>query len=945
MLKKIIPERFWPKENAETKQKIIFWGSTLVVGFILISIILFVATIGILSIGLPDVSDLEKLQAAQSTEIYDKDGKLLYTIHGDENREQVSYDKISPYLTKATVAIEDDRFWEHSGFDMIGIGKAVLHEVFGIGVQRGGSTITQQYVKNSFLSAERSYIRKAKELILSIRLERTYDKEKILELYLNRIPYGNNAYGCEKAAEIYFDKSVKDITLAQSAILASLPQAPTKYNPYGNNKYSHLLKEFTSEEIHYRKIESEIDLNQEEYVRGLIGNFVDLGNGQEIYIQGRTDLVLKRMFELNTITENERKIALNDLQKIEFQKHAEKIKHPHFVLYVKQLLEEKYGKDVVEKGGLKVYTTLDSDLQDYAEKVAEDIGPKNAETYKTNNLAILTINAKTGQILTMVGSQDYYNEEIDGNVNVVVRPRQPGSSFKPIVYAQAFYNGFSPATPLYDVPLKIGQDRPQNYSGNWLGQITIRKALGQSRNIPAIEAYYLAGQQDSIIDLAAKMGITTLDKAHSYGYPLAIGAGEIPLMEMVGAYATFANNGKKPEITAILKVINSNGDILEEWEQKEFEEVLDPQVAYCINSILSDKAISVSSRLYINGHTNAAKTGTSTKENKKAAGGKTVAPADGWTIGYTPTIVTGVWTGNTDGSGLAYTADGVTTAAPIFNAVMSHALKNIPNEEFTKPEGIKEVSTSTASGKLPGVNTPKSLITTDIFPSFSVPTEVETASFYKVKIDKVSGLLATEYTPQDAIQEVLYQNYEIPPQLSMFKEDIRKYFISKADEAIRAGETSIGGIDEASGTKIMIGVPPTEYDNIHTAQSAENPPSISITSPASQSIISLGETKNKIVIDVKAEAKNTISEVQFFVDDKQEFTTNIAPYTGYLTFSKFFTPGKHLIVAKVIDSLGYSTSSAIEIKIENPNMTSPTTQNPSLPPDGTPTSSEIPPKE
>lgn len=937
MLKKIIPERFWPKKDAETTQKFIFWASTTIVGFIMLSIVLFVGTIGILSIGLPDVNDLEKLQADQSTEIYDKDGELLYTIHGEENRAQVSYDKISPYLVNATVAIEDDRFWEHSGFDLMGIGSAALYEIFGIGVKRGGSTITQQYVKNSFLSSERSYVRKAKELILSVRLERTYEKEKILELYLNRIPYGNNAYGSEKAAQIYFSKAAKDLTLAESAILASLPQAPTKYNPYGNNKYSHLLKEFTPEEIRYRNIKGETNLNTPDYVRGLIGNFVDLGDGQKIYIQGRTDLVLKRMFELGTITEKERKEALNELQVIQFQKHVERIKHPHFVLYVKQLLEEKYGKDVVEKGGLKVYTTLDSKLQDYAEKTAEEIGKKNAENHGTNNAAILTINAKTGQILAMVGSRDYYDEAIDGNVNVVVRPRQPGSSFKPIVYAEAFYNGFAPATPLYDVPLRVGEDRPQNYSGNWLGQISIRRALGQSRNIPAVQAYFLAGQQDPIIDLAVKMGITTLDKAHSYGYPLAIGAGEIPLSEMVTAYATFANGGKKPELTAILKVMNSNGDILEEWKQKEFDEVLDPQIAYCINSILSDKANGVSSRLYVSGHTNAAKTGTSTKENKKEAAGKTVAPADAWTIGYTPTIVTGVWTGNTDGSGLAYSADGVTTAAPIFNAVMSYALKNLPEEAFPKPEGIKEVSVSTASGKLPGANTPKSQITTDIFPSFGIPTEVETNSFYKVKIDKVSGLLATEYTPQDSIQEVLYQNYEIPPQLSIFKEDIRKYFASKADAALKDGETSVGGIDEATGVKIMIGVPPTEYDNIHTADTAKNPPTISILSPVSQSIISLGDTKNKIVVNVKVEAKNGVSEVQFFVDDKQELTTNISPYTGYLTFSKFFTTGKHLIVAKVIDKLGYSTSSAIEVKIENPASTTEETPTTPVTPDPTPT--------
>lgn len=897
-------KRLLPHEEAHPGKKILFWATTVLVGLFALGVITFAATIAILSIGLPDVSKLENIAAAQSTQIFDREGKLLYTIHGEENRARVDLKDISKSLMDATIAIEDDSFYDHGGFDIWALGKVGLYEVFGIGTARGGSTITQQYIKNTFLSAEHSYVRKAKELILSIRLEQTYDKDKIIELYLNRIPYGNNAYGIQKASEIYLDKDAKDLTLAESAVLASLPQAPTRYNPYGSNKYSHLLKEFTSEELEYRKIEGEADLEIEEYVRGLIGQYVDLGNGQKIYIPGRSDLVLKRMFDTGKITEDERLSALNSIQKLEFNNYKESIKHYHFVFYIKQQLEEKYGKDIVEQGGLKVYTTLDSDLQDYAEEVAKEKGPYNIKTYGSNNIALMTINAKTGQILAMLGSWDYNNEEIDGKVNVVMRPRQPGSSFKPLVYAQAFYNGYAPGNVIYDVPTKVGSDVPQNYDGSWQGQITVRRALGQSRNIPAIKAYFLAGQQDNIIDLAIKMGITTLDKKHSYGYPLALGAAEIPLIDMVTAYGTFATGGKRPELSGILKVENANGDILEEWKQPELEEVLDPQIAYMINSILSDRSVAVGTKIFVNNKINAAKTGTSTKQNKKDAGGSKVRPSDGWVLGYTPTIVTGVWIGNTDGTGLGYNADGYTTAAPIWQAVMTKALEKIPNEPFVEPEGIKHVSISKASGKLPGADTPASMIISDIFASFSTPTETENL-FFKVKLDKISGLLANEFTPAETTIEVTYQNYEDIADMFNWTNEVRSYFGSHSTSTPEGEEGAVVG-------ELRAGVPPKEYDNVHTAETAKRAPSISIISPASQSHISTGT----IDVEVETSSPNGRGRVEFYLDDQKRFFTTTAPFTGKLLIPKGMKPGStHLIVAKIIDALGYSTQSAIEVKI------------------------------
>jgi len=885
-----------PKRDAELYKKIGFWAITIGVGGFLMGIILFAMIIAILSIGLPDVTDLENLTAAQSTQIFDRNDKLLYTIHGEENREQIEYKDISPYLIDATVAIEDDLFWEHKGFDIMAIGKAVLHSVFGIGSPRGGSTITQQYVKNTFLSAEHSYIRKAKEIILAIRLERAFDKEEILGLYLNRIPYGNNAYGCQKAAEIYFEKDCKDLDLAESAILASLPQAPSRYNPYGNYKHSALLKEFTEKDS---DIEKESDLEIEDYVRGLIGKRVEIYPGHEIYIQGRSDLVLKRMSDLNTITAEERQEALNELQNIEFNEYREAINNPHFVLMVKQDLEEKYGKDVVEQGGLKVTTTIDSDLQEYAEETAAKIGESNVSRFGADNNAILSVDPRTGEILAMVGSRDYFNEEIDGNVNVVLRPRQPGSSFKPIVYARAFMNGFAPGDIIYDVPTKIGSDEPQNYDGEWQGQISMRRALGQSRNIPAIKAYFLAEQQDKIIDLATEMGITTLKKSHNYGYPLALGAGEVSLGEMVTAYSVFANGGKRPELTSILKVENANGDILEEWQQKDFPEVLAPEIAFLINDVLSDKANGVGPRLFINGQINAAKTGTSTKENKSEAGTKSVRPSDAWTIGYTPSIVTGVWVGNTDGTGLSYNANGYDAASPIFNAVMAKALQGKSAEPFPEPAGIKHIQISKATGLLPGKNTPPDMIVSEVFPSFAVPTTVEN-SFYEVKIDKISGLLATEFTPKEAVETVLFQNYKPIADLFNWKQEIINYYSTHQSEL------------ESSGTSIRIGAPPTEYDNVHTAESAQNKPSITISTPGSNSIV----PKGNLTIAVDITSQNGIEKVEYYLDDEKEYVTSTDPYRGFLRISNSAEIGStHLIVAKVIDKLGYSSESAIQIKI------------------------------
>ncbi len=702
----------------------------------------------ILSMFLPDVSSLEALTMSQSSQIFDREGNLLYTIYGEENRETVAYSEISPYLVNATVAIEDDRFFSHFGFDILGIGKAIAYEIFGWGTQRGGSTITQQYAKNAFLTSEKTYIRKLKEIVLALNLEFFYNKEKILELYLNRIPYGNNAYGAKNAAKVYFADDVKHLSLAESIVLASLPQAPSRYNPYGENRYTQLLKEFTEDDLMTRQIKSESDLAASEYSRGLLGSYFDLADGSQIYIPGRADLVLNRMYELNMIGYLEKLIAFNDLQNIEFAAHVQEIKHPHFVFYIIQMLEDKYGREFLERGGLKIYTTLDPNLQAFVEDLSDKKQAANLWNFGADNMAILTTNIRTGEILAMLGSVDYYNKEIDGEVNVVMRPRQPGSSFKPFVYAKAFLMGYSPAHIIYDVPMKIGDKKPQNYDGKFMGELTIRKALGQSRNIPAIKAYYLAEEQNGIIDLASEMGISSLNPEHDYGYPLALGAGEVSLFEMVQGFSVFANNGQLKKLTGILRIEDSLGNIIEELDKNNAVQVLDQPIAYLINSILSDKTVAVGSKLFVKGQINAAKTGTSTKETKSSTGSKTVRPGDNWTIGYTPSYATGVWIGNTDGRGLYYRANGYDAAAPIFNSVMTELLKDKAQEPFVVPDGIVFKRVSKVSGLLAGYSTPKNYISNEPFAkNYYVPEKWEYGYFSAgVRVNyKRAGAIADKF--------------------------------------------------------------------------------------------------------------------------------------------------------------------------------------------------------
>lgn len=592
---------------------------------------------------LPSPTNLKRDIFPVSTEIYDRNGTLLYEIYADQNRKPINLKDVPAYVKQATIAIEDKDFYKHGGFALTGIFRAFYVNVFSKGELQGGSTITQQLVKTTLLTPERTIQRKLKELVLSTFIEVLYEKDEILEMYLNHIPYGGTAYGIEQAAKLYFDKSVNDLSLAEAALLAGLPQAPSRYSPFGANP----------------------ELARE-----------------------RQKQVLARMREDGYITSIEETQALDE--KPTYALKRTDIKAPHFVFYVKNLLVEKYGQKKVEQGGLRVKTSLDLELQDYVQSsVAAEI--ETLKKYNVSNGAVLVTKPSTGEILAMVGSRNYFDEEIDGNVNLTTSLRQPGSSIKPLNYALGLYKGYTAATIFLDIPTcftyaGLGQTYcPKNYDGSFHGAVSMRKALANSYNIPAVKMLALNTMND-FIATASAMGISTWTDPSKYGISLTLGGGEVRMTDMATAFGVFANSGIRIDLNPILEIKTYKGDILEKHDHEENppsgERILPPEVTFIMSHILSDNnaripAFGAYSKLVIAGKTVSVKTGTT--DNLK----------DNWTIGYTPEYLTAVWVGNNDSTPMnPYVVSGVTGATPIWNSAMTHILQGKEDVIPPKPENV-----------------------------------------------------------------------------------------------------------------------------------------------------------------------------------------------------------------------------------------------------------------
>ncbi len=617
--------------------KTLSWSLILVV----FPLILGTLLVGFFLFYVPSINDFTDVVRGETSVLYDRTGEhILYQIHGEENRKPVNHDDMPNAIRLATIAIEDENFYNHYGVDPRAIFRALRVNIEEGGFEQGASTITQQLARSVVLSREKTIERKVIEALLAVKLDFFLSKEEILDRYLNQVPYGSNSYGVEAASETFFDKPARDLTLGESTLLAALRNAPTLYSPYGNNTNA-LIK--------------------------------------------RQQLIINKLLKNGWISKDEAHAAINEnaLQKVAPLKRA--ITAPHFVFAVLEELEQEYGRDTLEHTGLHIYTTLDLEAQQKAEEVVQKGSVKNLE-WGASNAALVALDAEKGEILAMVGSKDYFSKDIDGKVNVAMSPRQPGSSFKPLVYATAFEKGYQPETMLFDLPMSFGPDgqgneyEPQNYDGKTHGIVSMRQALSNSLNIPAVQTQYLAGI-DNTLNQVKRMGLVSLGDKNRYGLSLVLGSGEASLYQMANAYSVFSQEGLYQKASGVLRVEDRDHKMIKEHTLSN-QRVLSTETARKISSILSDnKARS----MVFGGNTPlaypaggvAAKTGT-TQEFR-----------DAWTLGFTRRVAVGVWVGNNDNTPMKSGADGVFVAAPIWRNYMDYLLTRFPVTGFTEYQKVE----------------------------------------------------------------------------------------------------------------------------------------------------------------------------------------------------------------------------------------------------------------
>ena len=587
-----------------------------------------------------------------STKILDRYGVTLYDLYTDYNRLPVKSEQIPEVMKQATIAIEDKEFYSHEGFSIWGMMRG-FSRLFTRGRAQGGSTLTQQLVKNVLLTSDRSIVRKFKELVLAMQIERKFTKDEILTMYLNEAPYGGTAIGIAAASERYFDKEPVDLSLTQAAILAGMPQAPSRYSPYSNDKTAYI---------------------------------------------DRSEAVLRRMREDGYITKDLENQSAKELREINFREQTAALKAPHFVFYVKDQLVDLLGEAIVEEGGYIVTTTLDTELHDFAQESVKSEIEKLEKVHVTNGAAMV-INPQNGEILSMVGSKDYFVADYDGKVNVVMSQRQPGSAIKPVTYATAFARGYSPASMLLDVPTKFPGSRegefyePNNYDGKFHGPTQLRFALGSSLNIPAVKLLSLVGLKE-MLQTAYDMGFESLaptsENMRRFGLSVTLGGGEVRLFDLVRGYSAFANGGEKVEPVSILKV-EKDGRTIYEAKQAKKQRVLTEEVAFLINHVLYDNnarllTFGANSYLNMNGRSIAVKTGTTNDKR------------DNWTVGWSTNAVVGVWVGNNDNSPMKEVASGVTGASPIWRKIMLKTWEKYKGDDFVAPSGVEARQVDTISG-------------------------------------------------------------------------------------------------------------------------------------------------------------------------------------------------------------------------------------------------------
>lgn len=768
------------------------------IGFVVAGIFVIWAA----TLSLPDLAAFDESRLDGAAKFYDRTGEiLLFDMNRDIRRTLVPGSAVAESTKNAIIAIEDPDFYSHQGISIRSIMRAVLVNIVQLDpTAQGGSTITQQAVKNALLTQEQTIARKIKEAILAIRIEQERTKDQIIELYLNVTPYGGNVYGIEEASRMFFEKSAKDVTLAESAYLAAIPQAPTFYSPYGKNREA---------------------------------------------LEDRKKLVLQKMEEYGFITAAERAAAESEVVVFAPPKPSTSLA-PHFVFYIQQQLVEEFGEDALTKGSFSVTTTIDARLQSKAQDTLKEYGEKNEVDFNASNAALVAIDPTNGHILTMVGSRNYGDFAIDGAFNVATAERQPGSAFKPFVYAEAWERGYTTETVLFDLPTQFSTNcepgdtssggdcyAPNNYDNAFVGPMTMRAALGQSRNIPAVQTLYLVGIKNAI-NRARTMGITTLTNSDQYGLTLVLGGGEVKLLDMVAAYSVFANEGTHFDPVGIIKVVDGSGKVIKESKDPVGQAALSPETARMMNNVLSDRGARAG--LFATdpapaGVQLALKTGTTNDYR------------DAWVVGYTPNIVIGAWAGNNDNSPMDKKVSGL-IVVPMWGVVMREGIAIMGSDSFNSPPGIPDSLPPIMRGNWKGGE-----------------------SYF---IDSISGKLATEFTPPETREEVVVGNvhsilYWVSRDnprggrpLNPAGDPQYRYW----EYAVDAWKRSEGIVDQESFT------PPTEKDDVHLP---EYRPSATFVAPFPETItsgspliaeLSISATRNPIkdiVVEVNGEAVGTFA--------------------------------------------------------------------------------------
>ena len=826
-------QKYWGAQPRSWWIKKISYGLLIITG---VGIVGGTVTMLIISRDLPDPNNISDRQVAESTKIYDRTGEhLLYEIFQNQKRTIVKLDEISIWVPKAFVSVEDKFFYEHNGVRLISILRAGVNNLIGRRTGSGGaSTITQQLIKNTIVGSARSgfqgYFRKIKEALLALQLEKKYSKDDILKMYLNEIPLGSTNYGVEAASQSYFHKSSKELSLSEAATLAAMTQAPTRY------------------------------LNNPDSLRN------------------RRDLVLRLMFDQGYITEIQKSEAQNTALRL--YRNSGIFDSPHFVLHVRQLLADQFGEKLIDTGGLKVITTLDYDKQKIAEEVVKEQADKLLKDANANNAALVALDPKTHQILAMVGSIDFRNEEVDGQFNVVTLGKlQPGSSFKPFVYTLAFQKGYTPETVLYDVKTNFdardGQKyTPRNSYDKENGLVTMRKALQGSLNIPAVKTLYLTGINDTV-EFAKRFGYSTF--TGEYGLSMVLGAAEVNLLEHTNAYATLADNGHYNPPSSILKVTDNKGDTLYEWQNDEGTEAIAPELAAEITGVLTDDE----ARAYVFG-----RRGNLTLPDRPVAAktGTTQESRDAWTLGYTPNLAAGVWVGNTP-MPKPMKAGGNQLAGGIWHNFMARATKSMPIEFFPDPppkaEGLKPVLSGADAG-------------------------------IKLKINMLTGRIANSSTPDHLIVEKVF----LPPHdiLQYVRRDDPRGLnpdVPEADPQYLAWEAALQewvARQREKGVTITLEEPPTEYD---TAQSLELIPTLEVVVPAAGQVY----YTRTINFEVNATAPRGVGKVHYYIDGIRVATADSFPFSGSYS-ARNLSIGPHLVKVIAEDDLGNTAAKEIQIMMQ-----------------------------